>query len=182
MKLPVLFASTLFAVSAAACAAQSTFTVTTDDAVDGRFPQAQYYNNYGCTGGNLSPHIAWSGAPDDTQSYAVTIFDPDAPTGHGWWHWLITDIPATSQGLERGASGSPALQLLGVVETHNDFGTGTYGGPCPPPGQDHHYVITAYALKTDKLGLDPATPPVEVEKQLKAAATASATTTSTAAR
>ena len=183
MKPSVLLAVSLaFALSACACAAQSPFAVTTDDAVDGRFAQAQYYNNYGCTGGNISPHITWSGAPADTQSYAVTVFDPDAPTGHGWWHWLVTDIPATTTGLERGISGTNGLQPLGIVETNNDFGTGTYGGPCPPPGQDHHYVITVYALKTVKLGLAPETPPAEVEKALKAAAAATATTTVMAAR
>ncbi|MBW8880561.1 MAG: YbhB/YbcL family Raf kinase inhibitor-like protein [Asticcacaulis sp.] len=182
MKPLVLMVFALLAAQATACAAQSHFTVTADDAPGGRFAQAQYYNNYGCTGGNISPHITWSGAPADTRSFAVTIFDPDAPTGHGWWHWLVTDIPATAAGLERGISGSDGLQALGIVETNNDFGTGTYGGPCPPPGSDHHYVITVYALKTDKLNLAPTTPPAEVEKQLKAAAEATATTTVMAAR
>ena len=176
------FAAALFAVSATGCAAQSTFTVTTDDAPGGRFPQAQYYNSYGCTGGNLSPHIAWSGAPASTQGYAVTIFDPDAPTGHGWWHWLVIDIPVTTSSLVRGISGTAGAQALGIVETKTDFGTAAYGGPCPPAGQDHHYVITVYAMKSPHLDLAPASNPADVETALKADALATAQTTVMAAR
>ncbi len=176
MKSVVALTAILFAASVSACAAQSGFSVTTDDAVDGRFQQTQFFDNYGCTGGNISPHITWTGAPAGTQSFALTIFDPDAPTGHGWWHWLVIDIPASSQGLERGVSGTDGLQTFGIVETNNDFGRGKYGGPCPPPGQDHHYVITVYAMKAPQLDLTPATPPAEVEARLKAESLATAQT------
>ncbi len=182
MKTFITLTAVLLTVSASACAAQSSFVVATDDAVNGRFGQAQYYSGYGCAGGNISPHITWTGAPTQTQSFAVTVYDPDAPTGHGWWHWLVIDIPATAAGLERGISGTAGLQPLGIVETHNDFGTGTYGGPCPPPGQDHHYVITVYALKTQHLDLPTETAPADVEAQLKAAAIDTAQTTVMAAR
>ncbi len=149
-------------VFALIAAAASAFQVSVSDAPDSRFTPAQYANVYGCTGGNHSPHISWSGAPAGTQSYAVTIFDPDAPTGHGWWHWLIVDIPASS-----GTLSSDALPA-GVTETPTDFGKPGYGGPCPPPGQDHHYHVTVYALKVAKLTLPADRSPKAVEAAIEA--------------
>ena len=114
-------------------------------------------NGFGCTGGNVSPELKWSNAPKDTKSFAVTVYDPDAPTGSGWWHWLIFNIPpsVTSLPADAGKSdGSGAPQ--GSIQSVTDFGQPGYGGPCPPPGdKPHRYIFTAFALKVDQLPLKP---------------------------
>jgi hypothetical protein len=104
----------------------------------------------GCGGKNVSPQLSWTGAPAETKSYAVTLFDPDAPTGCGYWHWLACDIPASVTSLEAGAGGgeSPAGGKTG----YNDFGMNSYGGPCPPKGdKPHRYIFTVYALDVPAL-------------------------------
>jgi Raf kinase inhibitor-like YbhB/YbcL family protein len=104
----------------------------------------------GCGGKNTAPQLAWSGAPDGTKSYAITCFDPDAPTGSGYWHWLAFNIPASVTSLEAGAGNdeSPA----GGTSSMNDYGMRAYGGPCPPKGDgDHRYIFTVYALDVDRL-------------------------------
>lgn len=99
-----------------------------------------------CGGSNVSPDLTWSGAPEGTKSYAVTCFDPDAPTGSGWWHWIAFDIPAylTSLDPDQGLQ-TPMRQWT------NDYGYVGYGGPCPPPGPAHRYVFTVYALDVETL-------------------------------
>ena len=110
-------------------------------------------------GENLSPNLRWSGAPSETQSYAVTCFDPDAPTGSGWWHWLIVDIPTMVTELKRGFTPEEPTAPAGTVELFNDFGEVGYGGAAPPPGdRDHRYIFTVHALDVPKLGLTPTTP------------------------
>lgn len=99
-----------------------------------------------CGGENVSPDLAWSDAPDGTVGYAVTCFDPDAPTGSGWWHWIAFDIPAEVTRLEAGAP-----LLAPAREWTNDYGYAGYGGPCPPPGPAHRYVFTVHALDVDRL-------------------------------
>ena len=129
------------------------FTLTSPDIKPGgRLAATQVYNSFGCSGGNVSPALSWSNAPAGTRSFAVTAYDPDAPTGSGWWHWVVYNIPATAKGLPAGA-GDPAKRLApaGSVEGNTDFGTPGYGGPCPPPGKPHRYIFTVYALKTDKI-------------------------------
>lgn len=124
-------------------------------AAGGTIPAAHVYRGHGCTGGNRSPALAWSGAPALARSFAVTVFDPDARGGAGWWHWLVIDIPATTHDLaeDAGAAGGAHLPA-GAVQIRTDFGTAAYGGPCPPPGDaPHHYVFTIYALKTARLDL-----------------------------
>lgn len=113
----------------------------------------QVFNGFGCSGGNVSPQLSWSGAPAGTQSYALTMYDPDAPTGSGWWHWLVIDIPATVNSLPAGAGDAAGAALpKGSKQVRTDFGAKAYGGPCPPQGdKPHHYIFTLYALKVPKL-------------------------------
>jgi Raf kinase inhibitor-like YbhB/YbcL family protein len=110
---------------------------------------------FGCAGDNLSPHLRWSGAPVDTKSFALTCFDPDAPTGSGFWHWLVVNLPPNTIALPRGA-GNPSSGLLpaGALQTRTDFGVPGYGGPCPPPGHGlHRYVFTVFAVKDAALSV-----------------------------
>jgi Raf kinase inhibitor-like YbhB/YbcL family protein len=129
------------------------FKVTSPNFTDGgTLPMAQVYNSFGCEGGNVSPALEWTGAPEGTKSFAVTAYDPDAPTGSGWWHWVVFDIPADAKGLPEGAGSGQGLPES-AVQGRTDFGTPGYGGACPPPGAPHHYVFTVFALNTDKLGV-----------------------------
>ncbi|WP_443749772.1 YbhB/YbcL family Raf kinase inhibitor-like protein [Asticcacaulis solisilvae] len=183
MKRPWLLLSLGLAVlPVCATAATPGFSVTATDAPAGRFMPKQYSDSHGCTGHNTSPTIAWQGGPATAKSYAITIFDRDANGGKGFWHWLATGIPATAKGLESGASGSPAMTAIGVSETANDFGGKGYGGPCPPPGQDHRYVVTLYALDTVTLELPPATAPADAAAAIRGHAIGQAETTLRASR
>ena len=113
------------------------------------------YNGFGCSGGNVSPELRWERAPKETKSFAVTVYDPDAPTGSGWWHWVIFNIPPSVTSLPAGA-GKPdgASAPPGSIQSMTDFGQPGYGGPCPPPGEKpHRYIFTVYALKVDQLPL-----------------------------
>jgi Raf kinase inhibitor-like YbhB/YbcL family protein len=106
---------------------------------------------FGCSGGNKSPELSWSGAPDGTKSFALTVFDPDAPTGSGFWHWVVVNIPPTVTELPMDA-GNPRSGLMpqGAREIRTDFGTPGYGGPCPPLGDHpHRYFFTVYAVNTN---------------------------------
>jgi len=129
------------------------FTLTSPDIAQGRkMAPAQVFNSFGCSGQNVSPALNWSHAPEGTQSFALLVHDPDAPTGSGWWHWVVYDIPASTSSLAAGA-GDPKTKLLpaGALQGRTDFGTYAYGGPCPPPGKPHHYHFRLYALKVPKL-------------------------------
>ncbi len=113
--------------------------------------KAQEYKGFGCNGDNLSPALEWKNPPAGTRSFAVTVYDPDAPTGSGWWHWIVYDIPAAATGLPGGAGLKEALPA-GAKQGRNDYGEHAFGGACPPAGdRPHHYIFTVYALKVDKL-------------------------------
>jgi Raf kinase inhibitor-like YbhB/YbcL family protein len=133
------------------------FTLTSPDVEEGgTIAKEQVFNAFGCTGENVSPALSWTGAPSDTKSFAVTLYDPDAPTGSGWWHWVIFNIPESVAELPKGA-GDPASGKApaGSVQSRTDYGTPGYGGPCPPEGDSpHHYIFTVYALNTDHLDID----------------------------
>lgn len=131
------------------------FTLTSTDLSDGgRIAEAQVFNEFGCKGGNVSPALSWSGAPAGTQSFALLMHDPDAPTGSGWWHWIVYNIPVNATSLPAGA-GDPNKKLMpaGAVQGRTDYGSVGYGGPCPPPGKPHHYHFQLHALKVPKLDL-----------------------------
>ncbi|MFF4985934.1 YbhB/YbcL family Raf kinase inhibitor-like protein [Streptosporangium saharense] len=128
------------------------FEVVSDDIAEGGvLPGTHVYES-----GNLSPHLRWSGAPEGTASYAVTCFDPDAPTCSGWWHWLLVDIPAGVTELPRGA-GSGDMKGLpeGAFHGRNDYGTFDFGGAAPPPGPPHRYVFAVHALGVASAELTP---------------------------
>ena len=114
--------------------------------------KAQVFNGFGCSGDNISPELKWSGAPAGTKSFAVTVYDPDAPTGSGWWHWVVINLPADSTGLVEGAGSAAGKLPAGAVQGRTDFGAAGFGGACPPAGdKPHRYIFTVYALKIDKV-------------------------------
>lgn len=159
------------ALAAAATPAFAKFTVSSPDVKSGSpMAVAQVFNSFGCTGQNISPALTWSGEPAGTKSFAVTMYDPDAPTGSGWWHWTVFNIPASIHSLPAGAGGEGAAGLpAGAVEGRTDFGFSHYGGPCPPAGDHaHHYEITVYALKVPSLPLTSASPGAQVGFNLHA--------------
>lgn len=150
-----LLVGAVIAVSLAMPAARAgDFRLTSPDLAEGgRIKPEQLSNAAGCSGGNISPALEWTGAPTGTKSFAITLFDPDAEVGKGWWHWIIYDIPPTVTALPKNAGNSEQrLAPEGSVQGESDGGTPGYGGPCPPRGDDEHrYVFKIYALDTDKL-------------------------------
>lgn len=136
--------------------AQGNFRLSSPDFQEGgTLKLEQVFNSFGCTGNNVSPELNWVEVPEGTKSFALTVFDPDAPTGSGWWHWVIFNIPASVNKLSKGA-GDPKGNLApaGSVQSRTDFGAPGYGGPCPPQGdKPHRYIFTLFALKTDKLDI-----------------------------
>ena len=171
------FALAIAAVCLAAADAAPLVLTSPTLAENGLVPREHVYS--GCNGLNRSPALSWSGAPAGTKSFAVTVFDPDAPHPGGWWHWLVFDIPADAKGLAENAS--DALPR-GAVQSRSDFGTAAYGGPCPPPGRPHRYVFTVYALKTANLAAAANDPPAKVDAAIRRNAIAQASLTARYAR
>jgi Raf kinase inhibitor-like YbhB/YbcL family protein len=142
-------------VSAQPSRNMTTFTLTSTDLKTGAFADAQVLNTFGCSGNNVSPQLSWTSAPAGTKSFVLTMFDPDAPTGSGFWHWVVVNIPASISALPNGASKDAAKLPVGSLETRTDLGAPGYGGPCPPAGDTpHRYVFTLHALKVEKLDVD----------------------------
>lgn len=161
IHLMVLAALLLFATVATVQA--EGFTLVSKD-LGGQLTNAQVFAGFGCTGKNISPQLQWKNAPAGTKSFAVTVYDPDAPTGSGWWHWVLFNIPASVSQLPADA-GNPAKNLApkGSIQSITDYGKPGFGGACPPVGdKPHRYVFTVYALKVEKLELDATASPAMV--------------------
>ncbi len=132
--------------------AQGNFTLSSDE-LKGQLSQKQVFNGFGCSGENISPELHWSDAPKETKSFALTVYDPDAPTGSGWWHWVVFDIPKDAKSLPTGYGNKESKD--GTIQGMTDFGKSGFGGACPPVGDSaHRYIFTIHALDVEKLGAD----------------------------
>ena len=152
MKRNILLASALLCATTFAHASDFQLRspdIKADSVIDKRFE----FNGFGCSGENKSPALEWRNPPAGTKSFAITVYDPDAPTGSGWWHWSVIDLPAEVNSLpaDAGALGNANLPA-GASHVRIDYGTAAWGGVCPPQGdKPHRYIFTIYALKTPKL-------------------------------
>lgn len=127
------------------------FTLSSSD-LQGQLTSKQVFNGFGCTGENISPELSWKDAPKGTKSFAITVYDPDAPTGSGWWHWLAFDISKDKFTLPSGFGNSESKD---VIQSITDFGKIGFGGACPPKGDKaHRYIFTVHALDIETIGLD----------------------------
>ena len=132
------------------------FTLKSSD-LGGQLTKVQEFNGFGCNGQNISPSLTWENAPKGTKSFAITVYDPDAPTGSGWWHWQVVNIPVDTTTIVTNASAKNALPK-GALEIINDYGTVGFGGACPPKGDKaHQYIVTVHALDVDKLSVEAGT-------------------------
>ena len=149
MKLRSIVPSVLMATSVSAMAGD--FTLTSTDIAPGKTLSSDHvYQGFGCSGGNLSPQLSWNNAPEGTKAFAVFAYDPDAPTGSGWWHWQVINIPKTATSLPAGAGEQGSKHLpAGSIQISNDYGFKGFGGACPPEGHGvHRYRFTLHALST----------------------------------
>ncbi len=139
------------------------FTVVSDDVVDGApLSEEHVFNGMGVSGANLSPHLSWSGFPTETESFVITCLDPDAPTGSGFWHWVVIDVPKAVTTVPRGAGASDD-ELPGGFHVATDFGLANYGGAAPPQGDHpHRYLFAIHAVDVPTLGLDASARPAVV--------------------
>jgi len=124
--------------------------------IKGQLSINEVFNGFGCTGKNISPELRWTNPPKGTKSFALTVYDPDAPTGSGWWHWVVFNIPKDARSLESGAGDSKQPMLPeGSIQNVTDYGFAGFGGACPPQGDKaHQYIFTIHALDVDRLDLD----------------------------
>ncbi len=128
------------------------FTLSSSD-LGGQLSMKQVFNGFGCEGENISPALQWKEAPEGTKSFALTMYDPDAPTGSGWWHWVVYNIPAATTEIAANASAAKKLPK-GAVESVTSYGAPGFGGACPPVGdRAHRYIFTLYALNVESLDL-----------------------------
>jgi len=118
--------------------------------IQGQIGNDQVFNSFGCSGKNISPQLSWNNAPKGTKSFAITAYDPDAPTGSGWWHWVVFNIDKSVDTIKTGAS--TKTMPAGVIESSTSYGSKGFGGACPPAGdKPHRYIFTAYALDIEKI-------------------------------
>lgn len=149
MKLRTIIPTLLIAASTSIFAAP--FTLTSSDIAQGKsLSKDHVFQGFGCDGQNISPQLSWKNAPEGTKAFAVFAYDPDAPTGSGWWHWQIVNIPSTVDTLPRGIGKSSNKTVLGATQYPNDYGIIGFGGACPPKGHGpHRYQFTVHALSTE---------------------------------
>lgn len=146
----------VLALSSSTSVFAGSLSLSSEDISEGKFmSKAQEFKGFGCSGGDVSPHLKWSGVPKGTKSFAMTAYDPDAPTGSGWWHWQVVNIPKTVMELARGAGSTQKnVTPVGSMQTVNDYGSRGFGGACPPSGHGvHRYRFTIHALSVEKLAL-----------------------------
>ncbi|MFC5496666.1 YbhB/YbcL family Raf kinase inhibitor-like protein [Caenimonas terrae] len=154
-----MFQRTLLAAAllgAATLASAAGFTLSSPDIkANGMIDKKFEFKGFGCDGENKSPALKWSGAPKGTKSFALSVYDPDAPTGSGWWHWYVVNLPADTTELKADAGAVGGANLpKGATQVKTDFGAAGFGGVCPPQGdKPHRYIFTVHALKTDKLDI-----------------------------
>ena len=161
---------------------EARFTLSSPDLQEGHFMAKDHeFDGFGCDGNNVSPALEWQNPPQNTKSYAITVFDPDAPTSSGFWHWLVTDIPADATGFAQGV-GNGRLPP-GCRTFNNDYGSKEFGGACPPEGHGmHRYQFTVWALPEETLAVPDDASAAVVSFMLNANALGKATLTATYAR
>lgn len=149
------FASITVACAVLAGSAQAEMSLTSTDIAEGQILDSdQVMNGFGCEGGNLSPSLFWTGAPNGTQSYVITAYDPDAPTGSGFWHWSVVNVPASISGLPEGVGTEDTPLPDEAIVVRNDLSQNGFAGACPPEGQNHRYIFQVFAMPQEALPLD----------------------------
>lgn len=170
-------AKSVFVAGLMATASAQALQIASQDIQEGH-PMAKTFefSGWGCDGDNLSPQLSWTDVPAGTKSFAITAYDPDAPTGSGFWHWMAYDLNASVTSLPRGVD----IAKLGGKEARIDYGTAGFGGACPPAGDGmHRYQFTVWALPTEQLGVTETTPPAAIGFTLNKIALGKATLTAT---
>jgi Raf kinase inhibitor-like YbhB/YbcL family protein len=124
------------------------------------------WNYDGCEGENISPELHWENIPKGTQSFALTVFNPDVKSGSGWWHWQVINIPKEATKINQNSSLEKNLPI-GSLEIKNDYGLKGWGGPCPPPGETHHLIFSLYALKTKRIESNELTTPAQIGLEIE---------------
>ncbi|MEM9003784.1 MAG: YbhB/YbcL family Raf kinase inhibitor-like protein [Cyanobacteria bacterium P01_F01_bin.86] len=143
----------LLATTIASPVSAQEFNLTSTTVTEGgMLTNSHVFEGFGCEGENQSPQLSWTGAPEGTKSFAINVYDPDAPTGSGWWHWNVVNIPASTNSVAQNASSNNNLPEE-ATEIRNDYGSIGFGGACPPPDEVHRYIFTVYALGTERLEL-----------------------------
>lgn len=151
------------------------FTLYSND-LSGALTKKQEASSHGCDGANISPELHWSNAPLGTKSFAISVYDPDAPTGSGWWHWVVFNIPASVNGVPADFGNVKKPTAIQALQSVTDFGDAGFGGACPPKGdRAHRYVFTVHALSVEKLNLDEKASPALVGFMVNANTLAKAT-------
>lgn len=152
MRLSTLFATICLSASVSLLGGE--FTLSSHD-LSGQLTKKQEFSGFGCDGQNISPELHWNEAPKGTKSFAVTVYDPDAPTGSGWWHWVVFNIPASVTSLPTDFGNIEKAQKINAIQSITDYGKSGFGGACPPKGdRPHRYMFTVHALNVDHLDLN----------------------------
>ncbi len=153
-KISLLFALFFVSCSTSQAFSSNDFQIKSSDIKpNATISNRHVFSGFGCNGENISPQISWKNAPKETKSFALTVYDPDAPTGSGWWHYVAINIPKNQTKLPSNFAAEDKFKIADdVLQVRNDFGVYKFGGPCPPKGdKPHRYVFTIYALKSEKL-------------------------------